>query len=116
MKKPKTTRLELCLKILDSIEKQKTADLAAIKEKISVDPSLVEKAMCFLELHNMIKKESTKDQTIYTTTPRGYRVNRFISERSQVPTEKLTFMLPNQQTCMSMQYQRQPFPSPNWNN
>ncbi|MFA7080876.1 MAG: hypothetical protein WC203_08250 [Candidatus Bathyarchaeia archaeon] len=79
----KLTRLELYLKILEAIEKQKALKLENIKEETAIDYPILEKAMSFLEKQALVKKENMKNEPIYTNTPRGYRVRKFLFQKQE---------------------------------
>ena len=83
----KLTRLELYLRILEAIEKQKALKLKSIQEETAIDYPILEKAMSFLEQQALVKKENITDESIYRNTPRGYRVKKFLFHKQEPKAE-----------------------------
>jgi predicted transcriptional regulator len=83
VKTQKTSRLELYVEILASLEKLQAANLITLQEKAKVGQAFLKHAISFLEKQDLIKKEKVEDKTVYLITSRGDRVTRYFMGQSQ---------------------------------
>jgi predicted transcriptional regulator len=83
VKTQKTSRLELYVEILASLEKLQAANLITLQEKAKVGQAFLKHAISFLEKQDLIKKEKIEDKTVYLITSRGDRVTRYFMGQSQ---------------------------------
>ena len=90
--KSRLSRLELCLEILNSLVFLKLSKIVDIQEKINIEQSLLQNAMCFLERQNLVNKETIQNEILYKTTPRGDRITRFFNQEE---AQKMNFQISN---------------------
>jgi predicted transcriptional regulator len=79
----KTSKLELYVEILRSLEKQELTRLSDIEQKIGMGTQAVRQAMAFLEKQNFVEKLSVDNRIVYKSTPRGERVTKYFSQHDQ---------------------------------
>ncbi len=80
----KLSRLELCVEILNAVEKQPHLTFRDLREKIQTDNKSLLTTIDFLEKQGLINSVSDENETVYDNTPRGLIVAKFFASRTQV--------------------------------
>ncbi len=97
MRNPKTSKLELYVEILRSLENQELTRLSDIEQKINVGNQAVKQAIAFLEKQNFVQKVNVDNRIVYKSTPRGERVTKYFSQHEQ----EGNYLIPDNTTYQS---------------
>ncbi len=101
MQPHKSSKLELYLEILRSIETKKPTKLESIKRRTNIDENFLNHAVVFLEKLNLVTKRSINNQLSIRSTLRGERISRYLTELAH---GTFFYVLPNDATCPNERY------------